>query len=111
MQNFKERFSLFLMKFYRKIDLGGWMAENRWKDTTLSAKLTEMGTKISHTGVWYWRKGETKPKDSEILNNLSELAGFRAELFFLSEGQESRLKELSQNYDKNEGLKIIFDYL
>lgn len=97
--------------FYKKLDLSEFMEKNRWNDVSLSKKLTEMGTKISHTGVWYWRHGQTKPKSQEMLKNLTYILGVRAELFFLTESQEKRLKELSKNYEKDAALKILFDYL
>lgn len=98
-------------EFYKRVDFGDWMKQNSpsWKDTTLAKKLTEMGTPITHTAVWYWRNGQTKPKGKEMLKNLTYLAGFRAELFFLTESQETRLKELSENYDKDAALKLLFE--
>lgn len=96
-------------EFYKRIDLGEFMKKNRWKDTTLAEKLTAMGTPISHTGVWYWRNGRTKPKSKDILKNLTYIAGFRAELFFLTDSEQDRLKELSENYDKDAALKILFE--
>lgn len=97
--------------FYKRVDFGQWMSDNRWNDVTLAKKLTDLGTPITHTGVWYWRKGQTKPKSLDMLKNLTFLAGFRAELFFLTDSQQKQLKELAENYEKEAALKILFDYL
>lgn len=97
----------------KRADFTNWMKNNipRWRDPSLAKALTNMGTAVSHTSVGNWRKGITRPKNVDLLNNLSELAGFRAELFFLTAVQEEQLEELLVGNDPEEALKIIFDYL
>ena len=99
------------MNYYTREDLTKWMKENRWTNTSLSKKLAEMGSPISHQSIHNWRHGLTAYKRKELMDNFSSIVGFRAERFILTEKDEAKLKELSAIMGKDEALKTVFSYI
>ena len=90
-----------------KKDLNEWMEKNRWNNSSLGRELARLGTYASHSTIRLWRQGGVTPRQ-ETLQNFSKIAGFKAELFFITKNNEEKLIKLVAKYGEKEALNVMF---
>ena len=58
-----------------------WCKTNRWTTTKLSKAFEEYGLNVAPSTIWYWQQGKYTPRNSKVIEVLSEIIGFDAMTF------------------------------